>query len=461
MKGVKKQSINKRLSIILISCSMLAIILSAFFVNFAISRNFSNYMLDIQNKRNDKIIQSLQNQYKEAKSWSQDSGAILMHEAYMGSYFLTLYDRKGTVVWGMNPKDMTNLNQMHMTYDSSQKGNYSSKDFNIVVDNTVVGKITIGQYSGLLLSQDDVNFKKSINYAIALSSFIVAIIAICLGLYFSIQFSTPIERASNTSMELSKGNYTARSNEKSNIKELSNLLNSINILGEKLAHQDLLRKRLVSDISHEIRTPLNVLQNNLEAMLDGVLPINHERLNNLNNEIIRFGKLLNNLDALKKIDYDTNALNLENINMVSLISTICKEYEALALEQNISLKLKASKTKLKLQGDPEKLKQVFINLISNALKFNKPNGFINIDISNSKAGIKVTVEDNGMGISKDDLPHIFERLYRGDKSRHQIDGTGVGLTIVKKLLDLHNATIEVESELGIGTKFTILFTSKE
>lgn len=106
-------------------------------------------------------------------------------------------------------------------------------------------------------------------------------------------------------------------------------------------------------------------------------------------------------------------------------------------------------------GDKNKLKQVFINLISNAVKFNKKNGYIDVAISKSNSKIIINVKDNGIGIKKEDLPFIFERLYRGDKSRHEIEGHGIGLTVVKNILLLHSASIEVKSEIGEGSEFII------
>ena len=134
----------------------------------------------------------------------------------------------------------------------------------------VVGFVDIGQYSSVLLSEEDVNFKDAINKSIVVSGVITLIIISFLSLYFSKQFSTPIREVAKMSVSLSQGNFDAKSDVKSNIEELEDLRKSVNILAEKLKYQDALRKRLVSDITHEIRTPLNVLQNNLEAMIDGV-----------------------------------------------------------------------------------------------------------------------------------------------------------------------------------------------
>ena len=256
-------------------------------------------MVDIQNKRYDRIVDYFQEVYKNDDKWSANSGIELMHEAYMGNYHLTLLDENKDLVWGMDPSDMKNnikLNKM----PSKDKGVYSSKRFNIKNNGNVVGYIDIGQYSSVLLSEEDVNFKSSINKSIIASGVFTLFIIVFLSLYFSKQFSAPIKEVAKMSMRLSQGDFKMTSSMKSDIEELENLRISINVLSEKLNYQDMLRKRLVSDISHEIRTPLNVLQNNLEAMIDGVFPVTTDRLNYLNEEVIRFGRLLNNLNTLKE-----------------------------------------------------------------------------------------------------------------------------------------------------------------
>ena len=108
-------------------------------------------------------------------------------------------------------------------------------------------------------------------------------------------------------------------------------------------------------------------------------------------------------------------------------------------------------------GDKDKIKQVIINLLSNAVKFTKEKGKINIALKESDEKVILQIEDTGFGIKKEDLPYIFERLYRGDKSRHEIEGSGIGLTIVKNILTLHDADIKVKSKEGIGSVFTVYF----
>ncbi len=450
-----KQSIRKRLSIIIISCSVVAVLLSALLVNITITNTFNKYMEKIQTQRNTRLVEYFQQVYKSDGGWNSTSGEEMMHEAYMSNYCLSLLDDNRKVVWEMNHEDIQNKN--HMTVNGKEEtGVYTSNTFDINVNGKTVGYIIVGQYSPVLLSQEDISFKGQINKSIVFSGVLTLIIVAAISLILSKQFSEPIKEVSKTSVSLSKGNYNSRSNIKSNIEEIRNLTESINDLGEKLNSQDLLRKRLISDISHEIRTPLNVLQNNLEAMIDGIIPVTTDKLNSLNDEVIRFGKLLNNLNSLKQIESDEIVLKLGRVNIGELISNVISDFNIAADEKNIKLIINKEEGKnFIVVGDYDKLKQVFINLISNAIKFNNINGTVWVNISSDINSVIIKIKDNGIGIKKEDLPYVFERMYRGDKSRHKIEGSGIGLTLVKKILTLHSGTIDVESKEDKETVFTV------
>ncbi|OOM75528.1 alkaline phosphatase synthesis sensor protein PhoR [Clostridium puniceum] len=450
-----KQNIRERLSFILIFCSVVSVLLSVLIINMTITNTFNKYMENIQTKRNTRLIEYFQQIYRSDGRWTSTSGEEMKHEAYMSNYCLTLLDENKKVVWEMNHEDIKYKNHM-MVNGKEETGVYNTNTFDINANGKTVGYIIIGQYSPVLFSQEDISFKSQINKSIIFSGVLTLAIVAVISLFLSKQFSEPIKAVSKTSVSLSKGNYNSRSDIKSNIEEIKNLTESINSLGDKLNSQDLLRKRLISDISHEIRTPLNVLQNNLEAMIDGIIPVTTDKLNNLNDEVIRFGKLLNNLNILKQMESDEIVLNLGLVNIGELLSTVLSDFYIAADEKNIKLIMnKEYDRDYMVLGDCDKLKQVFINLISNGIKFNNINGSIWVNVRSDVNSVIIEIKDNGMGIKKEDLPYVFERMYRGDKSRHKIEGSGIGLTLVKKILTLHSAIIDVESKENKGTTFTV------
>jgi len=431
---------------------MLSLLFSAIFVNLAVNSTFNKYISDNQEKRNERIVSYFEEVYKRDLNWTADSGKEMQHEGYMSNYCLTLLDKDKKEIWAMNPNEILNMS-------GENAGNeYRTATFDITYQEKVVGYVIIGQYEPVLVSEQDINFKLSINRSIAISVVVAIAFAALISIYFSKQFSNPVKAVSETSVDLTEGKYTSKTTMKSNVLEIDNLIKSINILGEKLKYQDELRKRLVSDISHEIRTPLNIFQNNLEAMIDGVFPVTTDRLNNLNDEVIRFGRLLNNLDALKELEETNVELQMKSVNLKELITKLSDIFSVHSKRKNITLSLNIKpKQKYTILGDEDKLRQVFINILSNAVKFTNPGGDITISLDSDKNYIYLSVKDNGIGINKQDLPFIFERLYRGDKSRNQVEGNGIGLTITKQILLHHSASIEVDSEEGVGTNVRVRF----
>jgi signal transduction histidine kinase len=426
---------------------------SAFFVNLAINSTFDKYISDNQENRNARIVSYFEEVYKRDQNWTSDSGKEIQHEGYMSNYCITLLDNHKNIIWAMDPNDLKNMN------DENQGSEYRTTSFDIIFQNQIIGYVIIGQYDPILVSEQDISFKVSINRNIAISVVVAIALATLISIYFSRQFSNPIKAVSETSVDLTKGKYISKTDTKSNVLEINNLIRSINILGDKLQYQDDLRKRLVSDISHEIRTPLNIFQNNLEAMIDGVYPVTNERLINLNDEVIRFGKLLNNLDMLKELEEHSIEYHMDKINIDELVGKIYDTFSMHANRKNIKIEIHV-KPKLNyiILGDKDKLQQVFYNILSNAVKFTDEGGTVSIRLGGNKNNVIVEVQDTGIGISNKDLPFIFERLYRGDKSRNQIEGNGIGLTISKQVLIHHSATIDVESEEGVGTNVIISFT---
>jgi signal transduction histidine kinase len=456
------QSISRRLSILFVMCAIAAILLVTIFVNITVTNKFNDYMEDNQEKRYERIVSYFEEAYKKRGKWTEETGIELMHEAIMGNYCLTLLNSNKEAVWGMDPGDLqTQIHVGGMDMPIKDYGVYTTNTFEIKVDNNIVGYVDIGQYSSVLLSEEDVNFKKSINKSIIASGVLTLIIISLLSLYYSKQFSAPIRDVAKMSVNLSIGKFDSKSSLISNIEELEDLRKSVNILAEKLKFQDTLRKRLVSDITHEIRTPLNVLQNNLEAMIDGVFPVTNKGLVQLNEEVIRFGKLINDLNILKEFESESIKLNYEPIKIDQLITDVCTDFYRSAENKGIKIEYQFEPDgDYSITGDKDKIKQVFINLISNAIKFSKGESNVQIHLYENRKNIIVEVKDHGMGIKEKDLPFIFERLYRGDKSRHQIEGTGIGLTIVKNILELHYAKIEIDSKDGSGTEVKIYFNKQ-
>lgn len=301
-------------------------------------------------------------------------------------------------------------------------------------------------------------FIKDIRNMIIGISLLMIIVVISISIFISQKISKPIIVVSKMTDSLKRGGYDQTLEYESSIVEIDNLVNSINDLSKELYNMEKLRKRLTSDISHELRTPLTSIQTHLEAMIDGIWEPTEERLISVNEEVIRISHLVDELKNLAKYDSDKNKLNISEVDLEQLIKNIIYNNESFALEKNI--KIEYNLEKIKVHIDKEKISQVIVNLISNAIRYTNCNcerlGKIIIRLYKEENLIKISVKDNGIGIPKKSLDYIFERFYRVDKSRcRNTGGTGVGLTICKSIINLHNGNIEVKSEVNKGSEFIV------
>ena len=304
-----------------------------------------------------------------------------------------------------------------------------------------------------LIKYRDLILKDMKNLIIGISLLMI-IVVIAVSVFLSQKISKPIIVVSKMTDFIKMGGYDQKLEYESSIVEIDNLINSINELSRELYKMENMRKNLTSDISHELRTPLTSIQTHLEAMIDGIWEPSKERLNSVNEEVIRLSHLVNQLKNLAKFDSYEDKLNLKNENLTQLIKNIIYNNESYALDKNIRIKYELEDVNANI--DKEKISQVIINLISNAIRYTNLNGEILIKLYKKSDFIKIIVKDNGIGIQEESLDYIFERFYRVDKSRcRNTGGTGVGLTICKSIVDLHKGKIEVKSKLNEGSEFII------
>ena len=219
------------------------------------------------------------------------------------------------------------------------------------------------------------------------------------------------------------------------------------------------RREFVANVSHELKTPLTSIKSLLETLLTGALedPANSRRFVTLIDEdATRLGRLIDDLLALSQIESKAAALVLQPVSLHPLIEDLARTLRPQMDARQVTLHLAVTADAPPVQGDPDRLRQIFSNLLDNAIKFNKPGGRVTVRAAADGPSLRVAVEDTGPGIPASDLPRIFERFYRVDKARsRELGGTGLGLAIVKHLAELHQGRVAVESRPGQGSTFTV------
>ncbi|RMG77726.1 MAG: GHKL domain-containing protein, partial [Bacteroidetes bacterium] len=226
----------------------------------------------------------------------------------------------------------------------------------------------------------------------------------------------------------------------------------------QLESQEKFRREFIGNLSHELKTPLFNIQGYILTLLEGGLndeKINKKYLERAEKNIDRMIKLVEDLDQISKLETNRVQLNIEKVNLNQLIKNALESLEYEIQQENVKIKTQFFKEPIFVKADKEKIQQVIINLISNAITYSKPEDkVVEVRVHDMENEVLVEVADNGIGIDEKHLPRLFERFYRVDESRSRhMGGSGLGLAIVKHIIEAHNQTINVRSTPGVGSTF--------
>jgi len=287
--------------------------------------------------------------------------------------------------------------------------------------------------------------------------FVLVVLAITIVIRLYTRFGKPLEELFNAINAVEEGNLSVRVSEnKSDM--FSDLIKRFNKMVGELERAEQQRRNLSADIAHELRTPLHIIQGNLEGVVDGVYEPTSEHINNTLDETRLLARLVNDLQTLSLAETGQLPLHPTRFLVADLIHDLSSGFSAQVTSQSIHLKTDIANPNQELTADYDRLTQVLSNLISNALRHTPKGGTISIETgvgSSPERNVRIAVIDSGSGIAPEDLPFIFDRFWRGDKSRSERIHSGLGLAITKQLIHAHGGTIEAQSVVGKGTAFTI------
>ncbi|HEX8990972.1 MAG TPA: HAMP domain-containing sensor histidine kinase, partial [Anaerolineales bacterium] len=234
--------------------------------------------------------------------------------------------------------------------------------------------------------------------------------------------------------------------------EVRSLATAFNSMAAQLEAHDRQRRAMLADVTHELRTPLTIIQGNLEGVLDGMYVADPARLRSILDETQILARLTDDLRTLSLAESGSLQLKREPVDLVGLMRVTVAAFQSQADSGGVRIDFPAPIGELMLDIDPERIRQVLTNLISNAIRYSPRGSAVRAELSARQAGARVSVTDSGPGIAAADLPHVFDRYYKSADSR----GMGLGLSIAKYIVEAHGGQIHAESEPGRGT--TIWFT---
>ena len=446
----------------------LASALGGWFIN----REFEQYVALQEKTRRENIVNDLGRQYNEiTRTWSPDFlHTVGMYSLYDG-YIIKVYDLNGALLWDAENHDMSLCGQImddiSKRMESTKKeGSFSAHDYELNHDGQKIGSVSITYYGPYFFSKDDFRFIGALNGALLVAGILAALFSIIAGSLLARRIARPVAKTAYIATQISQGDYDIRfeggtpgtTNRRfmgvGSTRELNDLVEAVNHLAGALAEQANLRKRMTTDMAHELRTPLTAVGAHLEAMISGLWEATPERLNACYEEVRRLGRLVSGLQQLAKVESENPALKKMPVDLIGIARSATENMAAEAAKRNLSLVTKGESSLV--HADKERLLQVMMNLISNAVKYTPEGGHIHVKVVDADQTGIIRVKDDGIGIPEQDLPLIFERLYRTDKSRNRkTGGAGIGLSIAKSIVEAHGGAITVDSQVNQGSCFTV------
>lgn len=299
-------------------------------------------------------------------------------------------------------------------------------------------------------------FKKRGNYFLTVSFLIAGVGATLLAVYLALYLSRPIKRLKSAADGIAKGDFAIRVTPATG-DEIGRLSESFNYMAEALQKEELLRRHLTSNIAHELRTPLAVMKAQAEAMIDGVIEDRSEGLENIRKEIEKLTRLVEGIEDLTKAEASFFTKGEYNtIDLKEFLQGIGSAIDPVFREKGLSFSI-MDRGGVKVITDTDKLERVIRNILSNSIKYTEGGG-VSIDYGKEGGDFFIKISDTGTGIPEDELQKIFKRFYRGSSATGS--GIGVGLAIVKEIVDIMGGRIDVKSNVGEGTLFKVWLPSK-
>jgi len=329
-----------------------------------------------------------------------------------------------------------------------------------MMDQSMMGNgMGMGQgqgYSRTLFENFRASMFESLGYAVTAS----VLAALLVSWFLSRRIVAPIRTLTDASQHIADGHYAERV-QVTGTDEIAQLATRFNQMATQLEQVESMRRQLIGDVTHELRTPLTSIKGYMEGLVDGVLPSTPETFNQIHREADRLSRLVDDLQELSRVEAKAYSLDIRSVTVSSLVQTTVKRLTPQARDKRITLHSDLPADLPPLQADEDRITQVLVNLVANAIQYTPEGGNVSITAARQADEIYISVKDTGVGIPPEHLANLFTRFYRVDKSRSRQagGGSGIGLTIAKHLVEAHGGRIWAESK-GNGHGSTFAFSLK-
>jgi signal transduction histidine kinase len=424
-----------------------AAVLTAVLVNTAFDARFGDYLARQQQARQQQLVALFAATYARDGGWKRGSLDRLAPTVTMSGAEAELRDPSGRRVWALADADPAMLDMHRQMMGTSTLG--PPRTLPITLSGTRVGTLDVRVPQGQVPAIDQ-DFRTSVNRLLAVGGLAAGLVALVIGLYIARRATAPIAELTAAAGDLAEGRRNRRAAVTSR-DEIGHLAASFNAMADRIEKQDELRRLFAADIAHELRTPLAILRSQIEAIQDQIAEPTPETITSLHDETLRLGRLIADLETLASADAAAFTLQTAPVSLTSVVRETAAQFAGEFAEAAITLRTDLEE--VTVDGDVVRLRQIVTNLLSNARKFVPAGGVVTVSLRRYGDKARLCVTDTGPGISAEDLPHIFDRFFRGRTSR--AGGSGIGLAVVAELAAAHGGTVTADSTPGKGSTFCV------
>ncbi|MHB1865564.1 MAG: sensor histidine kinase [Candidatus Saccharimonadales bacterium] len=443
-----RRSLTLRLTLAFAAVGLGTAALVALVVNLAFGARFDSYVSAQQQARRGELVAALAASYRDQGRWNPSALVSLDPLAAMADEEVSVLDARGRLVWS----SQSGANGAMAAMDRAMMGTPDlgpAARLTVMVTGAHVGTALIRLPARGPPALDQA-FRASVERLLLLTGIGAGLLAVLVGILVARRVTAPVRSLTAAARALTAGRRSTRV-QASAPDELGEMADAFNAMADAVETEDVLRCSFARDVAHELRTPLTVLQSQLEALQDGLASPTSETLASLHEETLRLSRLVADLETLASADGAPFDLTREMVELAPLVEAAVAELAGPMRDKGLSVETRLHN--VAVFGDPLRLRQVVANLLSNAAKFVPPGGTVRVGLACDGTQASLEVADNGPGIAPDDLPHVFERFFRGSDAR--AGGSGIGLAVVAGLVEAHGGEVAVTSEPGQGATFTI------
>ncbi len=444
MRFFRRLSFQTKLVVSLILVIVLTTVIGYLLIHAAINRAFIDFAKRNMSNKDQVFRQMLADYYARAGSWN---GLDRLFQSKRDLLPFVVADADGVIVSSPD---------FHLVGQKLSRSEVAA-GLPIIVGGETVGTLLS---RGALRLRDPVekHFLRTVTVSLWISAVIVSLVGILLSIFLFRQLTGPLKRLDTAAGEIASGKLTSRVEVHSQ-DELGHLAESFNKMAESLQESEQAKRRMIADVSHELRTPISVVRTGLEAMRDGLLEASPANIAALHDKIMLTTRLVGDLQQLALADAGQLSIHKEVFSLHELIERIRTTIGVELEDRGIALHIDLPEDLPRVNADRQRIEQVLLNLLANAMRYTPSGGAISVSAKQeAEEMVRVSVCDSGIGLSKEDLEHVFDRFYRADAARARENGSesggaGLGLAIAKALIEAHGGRIWVENSTTGGACF--------